>query len=151
MARNNFHVSTQAEVTLTAASTKTVLALIAPTSQGVAVKSATISFNGSSSSVQEIIVELVRFAADGTGTAVTPSKKFSGTDTLRTTAKKNYTVEPTTPEILAGFEVNAQAGVQYPFPLDGEVIAKGGEVIGIRVTTPTGVNPNCYANFECEE
>jgi hypothetical protein len=153
MARNNFMVST-GEVATTGNATKTLLTVIAPSNISVAIKSASIFFDSSNPSQENVIVELVRFTgADGTGTTVTPTKKFTGSNTIQSTSKKSYSAEPSTPEILIGMEINAQAGVVYNFPLDGELVIKGGEILGVRYTTPSSgsVNPNAYVNMECEE
>jgi long-subunit fatty acid transport protein len=151
MARNNFVASPLVAVAVAAATTKTILAVKAPANIGVAVKSAVLSFDSNNAGQQAIIVEIVRFTSDGTGTTVTATKKNTGTDTIQTVVKHSYTVEPTGGTVVMGFHINPAAGMQYPFPINEEVLAKGGELIGIRVTTPAGVAVNAYPNLEGEE
>jgi hypothetical protein len=154
MARVNFLPSNRAVVALAAAATKTVLLVKSPSAVQVAVKSASICFDSSNAGQQGITVELVRFDATSAGTSTNvsnPSKKHTGSLAPASTVQSNYTAEPTVAEILMGFVINPSAGVQYPFPINEEIIIKNGESLGIRVTTPTGVTANAYAAMECEE
>jgi hypothetical protein len=154
MARNNFVATSRAAVALAAAATKTVLTVTSPTGVKVAVKAAMLTFDSSNAAQQAIIVELCRFTAATAGTSTTvtsPSKKNSVDLAPATVVKKDYSVEPTVAEIIMGMEINPAAGVQYPFPINEELIAQNGEIIGIRCTTPSGVTANCYPVLECEE
>lgn len=153
MARNNFIASTRGVVATTVAA-KTILTVTSPANIGVALKSICITFDSNNAGQQALLVELIRFDGTTAGTAgstVTAGKKMTGTNTVQSVVKTNYSVEPTVAEILEQWHVNPAAGMQYPFPINEEPIARNGEVLAIRITSNTGITPNVVVDLECEE
>ena len=150
MARLNFQVGTEGEVSCVAATLKTVLLVIAPTNQRVAVTGWHISFDGATSGNQPIRVQLQRLTSNGTTTSVTPRKQDDDIATaIQSTAGKNASAEPTKGDILKNIEVHPQNGYEEHRPFDRPYIIGGGDRIGIVVTAPDTVN--CEAWLDCEE
>lgn len=151
MARNRFTHTTSVEVALVAATAKTVLQLVAPAAQRVAVSEATISFDGISNTAEPVSVQVRRQTTAGTATARAPLRLDDDIATaLASTGQENFTVEPTDSDILATMEVHPQAGVIYQLPIpDGEIVIGAGDRLAIKATAPAAVN--CLASFRGEE
>lgn len=150
MARNFFTHCPTAEVALTAATAKTIAQLIAASGVRVAIQSICVSFDGVTSTNEPVIIEVLRQTTAGTMTSRNPQQKDSDIATaLQVTGAVNASAEPTAGAVLASFECHPQAGMQYPFPMPGEIIIPGGGRLGIRVTAPAGVN--CTFTIEGEE
>lgn len=157
MARNNFIAHTGGAVAVTVAA-KTLLAIKAPANIGVAVKSVTVTADSNNAGQQAMLVELVRYSgaaggqSDGTaGSAGVATRKHTGLNTIQTAVNKNYSAEPTVAEVLESWHVNPAAGMQYPFPINEEPIARNGELMGVRITSNSGITPNVAIALECEE
>lgn len=142
--------STEGEVALTAAATKTVLQIIAPTNHRLCLNSFVVGFDGVSQTQEPIQVEILRQTTAGTMTAVTPKVTSAGAETPLSTAQKTATAEPTAGDILKRYEVHPQGGVERVFR-KGEIDVPGGTRLGLRIITPAGVNPNVVAEFDYEE
>lgn len=152
MARLRFTVSNEAENALAAATAETVLQLIAPADQDVAIRGLSISFDGTSGSAEPGIVEMLIQTSAGTSAAATAvhEERTKAGRTIRATALKNFTAEPTgnTP-ILRRFHCHPQTGVEFRWWIDEEILLLQGERLGVRVTMPAVVN--CLAVLYCEE
>jgi hypothetical protein len=153
MAKAGYTVTTEGAVALAAAGTaKTILAIIAPAQFGIDLKKVYFSFDGVTASEKPILVEIVRFTTDGTGTAVTVAQAYGPTITAGFTAKKNYGTEPTTPTVLAALEFDPNKGsVIYDWPLAETYDTAVSQVMGVRMTIPTGgaaVNARVTLGFE---
>ena len=149
MARNFGALTTSAEVALTAATAKTVLQLISPTNQILALLGFELSFDGTSSTAEPVVVQLIRQTTAGTMTSRTPLKKKDRAATLQAAGQENASVEPTATDLIKTFHVHPQAGVVYPFTVDGEIEVPGGGRLGLKLTAPAGVN--CLATLDFEE
>lgn len=151
MARLDFFAHTAGEVALAAATAKTVLQVAAPTSQRVAVKGLSVSFDGTSGSAEPVLVELCRQSGATTGSSgATVAKRDPAFPTVQSTAVKNITAAAeTTDEVVEQWEIHPQAGADFAFSLDEEVIIAGGGKIGVRCTAPAAVN--VVAKLQCEE
>jgi hypothetical protein len=132
---------------------KTQLQVTAPANQGLTNIDAVCDFLGTSSSGDKVLVELLRLTtagAAGTSTAQTVSKDDpTDAETVQTTAKKNYTVEPTwtTTTILESRVVHPQSGIAFKrVPR-----IRGGEALAIRTTLVSGTGPNCYTSMHFDE
>ena len=152
MAGLNFSVTTEGEIALAAAATKTVLQLVAPTNQRVEVMGLSVSFDGVSATQEPIKVDLLRQTTAGTGgSAATPSKDGDYAETIQTTAQKNIaTAEPTAGAVLRSWNIHPQFGIDKTFR-KGEVQVPGGGRLGLRCTTAGGVAVNVVAEINCEE
>lgn len=90
----------------------------------------------------QYLVEIVRFATDGTGTAGTPVKYGISQDAVVSTTKTNYTVEPSgTTTVVDAFWIPATGLDPELLPLGRELKIPVSTVLGIRVTAPSGT-PN---------
>lgn len=150
MARNNFSLTTSAEVALTAAAEKTVLQLIADTNVIVAVQEVLISFDGINNTAAPVNILIERQTSAGTATSRTPLKTKDTSTSLSSTGSENASAEPTSGDILVTFHIHPQSGVIYSVPLpDGELEIPGGARLGLAITSPTTIN--CLATIKGEE
>lgn len=135
----------------TGVAAKTVLQVVAAANQRVKIKEIEISFDGVASTDVPIKVEWVRQSTAGTMTSLTPVKwNESDGETLQTAANKTATAEPTTGDILRTWYIHPQGGGEvWQARWDGELIVKGGNRCGLRVTA--GVSVNCVPFMLCEE
>ena len=149
MARLRTVVTTEGEIALSAAAAKTILQIVAPANQRIAVRGFSVSFDGVSSSAEPVQVDILKQTTAGTMTAATPVKEVPGGETVQMTAQKNATAEPTAGDILRRYEVHPQTGFERPFAFDEEIVLAGGDRLGLRCTAPAAVN--VLGHFACEE
>lgn len=143
--------TTQGEVALTAATARTVLALISSTSGRPRLVEWGVSFDGVSATAEPVRVRLVRATADGTGTATTIKPWDPDAPTADSTGKHTYTAEPTKEaQALVEMEVHPQAGVVVQYPLGREVVLDNAttSIVCIECTAPAGVNALAYMVWE---
>lgn len=82
-----------------------------------------------------LLVELVNYTATGTGTTYTGRKYGQAIGAAQTTVKINDTVEPSTPTIIAGWELIIPSGpFSYQWPLGREYLLSTSTFTGIRLT-----------------
>lgn len=146
-----FGIAQTAEVALTAATTRTVIQVIAPTNHRVKILGWGVFFDGTSATAEPVQVELLRQTTAGTMSSLTPVKTDAASETLLTTAQHTATAEPTAGDILDVVECHPQSGFEKIMSTPGSqlyVIGGGGRV-GIRCTAPAGVN--CRAKIIIEE
>lgn len=142
-------VAITAEITLVAATQKTVLQLVAAANHRVKLLQWGIFFDGVAVSAEPVQVVIQRQSTAGTSTTNTPKKiDDSLAETLQTTANDNATAEPTSGDVLWAGEVHPQAGYSEILPLGQEFIIGGGDRLGIRCTAPAGVNARAIMKFE---
>lgn len=134
-------------VSLTASTAETVLAIQAPTNQAVEIVDVNVSFNGSTSTNAPALVEFgfITFATNGPGTnstSVTSVKRDQArTEAIQTTAGKAWTAEPTVWTVLDCMDI-AQFNGSWHNIIEyyGPIIAKGGLGFGIRINSPNNVS-----------
>lgn len=148
MSRNFGSLTTNGEIALSAATAKTVLQLVAPANTILAVHGFEVSFDGVSNTAEPVIIQLLRQTTAGTATSRTPLKTKDRSTALAATGSENASAEPTAGDILKTFHVHPQAGVVYPFTLDGELELPGGGRLGLKLTAPASVNTLATINFE---
>ncbi len=140
------------ECTVTSATAKTILQLVAATNHRVLIKGFTVSFKGTSATDSPILVQILRQTTAGTSSAATMVKNNSADDeTLQTTGRYDCSAEPTASDILMISEVHPQSGWQVFFPLGQEIVIPGGGRVGIKCTpsaTPTSVSATADFIFE---
>lgn len=152
MAGLKFHAIPTAEIALSANATKTVVQVAAPTNQRVKVLGWGIFFDGTSVTAEPVTVELLRQTTAGTMTSLTLTKHDPDmAETIQATAAHTATAEPTAGDIVDVIQVHPQGGYDVKYPLGDEKIIDGGGRMGLRVITPTGVNPNLRVKLFCEE
>lgn len=134
---------------LAAATAETVLQLVAAANHRIKLLGFSASFDGASTTAVPVLVELVRQSTAGTSSANTPTKRDDSiADSLLTTARQQFTVEPTTGDIMEEYLCHPQQGLVILYPLGVEPICGGGDRIGIRVTAPAVVNCRVTMIFE---
>jgi hypothetical protein len=129
------HTTAQA---LTAATAKTLLQLVTPSTRRVWINEIGISFKSSTTTDAPILVELLRQTTAGTMSAATPLLEDpADAASLCTGCQQTATVEPTASDILRHWDVAAQAGlVVYQFPLGMEIVMAVSTKLGLRATAP---------------
>ncbi len=138
-----------ADVSLAAATAKTVLQLTAPTNQRLVIQAISVWFEGVSSVETPVKIRIGRNTTVGTFTPVTPINRGVGTETLQATAAKNASAEPTYGDILSEWRIHPQSGMPYVFPIGQELIIPGGGRLGIECTAVAIVE--CTAQIDYEE
>lgn len=138
------------EIALVAATTKTVVQVVAAANHRDKITGWGVSFDGVSPTAEPVLVEVLRQTTAGTMSAGNVRKLNSADDeTLQTTAQINATVEPTASDILDSMEVHPQSGYEKLLPMGQEFIVPGGGRLAIRCTAPANVN--VVAKFFGEE
>lgn len=139
---------TRSGTVATSTAAKSVLSLIAGSSSSPTIYKIRLSSDATVTSGQYLI-ELVKFATDGTGTAATPFK-LGGQSSVVSTSKSNYTIEPTTPTVIDDFWLPAQQLYEGYDALGRELSVVVSTLVTIRVTAPSGT-PNVKASIWFEE
>jgi len=142
-------VASITEDALVAATIETLIQLVAAANHRVKVLGWGIFFDGVSTTAEPVEVVLARQTTAGTASALTLVKMDDSiADTLLTTAQQDFTVEPTTTDVLAVVEVHPQQGYQIMYALGQEPIIGGGDRLGLRATAPAAVNARAVIYFE---
>lgn len=126
------------EVSLTGSVAKTVLAATAPANQRLKIMGVEIFGKGTSNTDTPIKCELSRITTNGgTATTITPAKVDDDDgETAQGTYQANFTVEPTTYGAnMRIWEVHPQTGIIVYFPMHQEIKIKGGNIVGLRMTS----------------
>lgn len=156
MAARGFVANTGGAIALSAATAKTVLAVVPAANKSFTLVEVGIGFDGVSSAATPVLVELCvsSGATAGTSSAVTPvqSRGPYGA-TVTSSAAKTYTAEPTALTVIREWLVSPTSGIVLQFPLGREPEAigitgasKGG--IMVRCTAPAAVNVRATMEFE---
>jgi hypothetical protein len=133
-------------VALAAATAKTLLQLVAPTNQRLALLELCVSFAGVSNTDQPVLVELLYQSTAGTSSALTPVQETPvGTETLQATALQTFTAEPTTGGIVRRWTVHPQSGLVLP--MMPELRIGGGQRLGLRCTAAQIQSATAYFRF----
>lgn len=137
-------------VTLTAATAKTVVQLVAAaTNHGAKILGWGVYFKGTSSTAVPVNVKLARQSTAGTMTSLTPAKlNNSLAETILTTAQHTATAEPTTGDTIDVVEVHPQGYYEVIYPLGQERMMGGNSRVGIVCTAPAGVDVTAKIIFE---
>lgn len=144
MSKAGYSAEVGAAVALVAATAKTALTIIAPAQFGVDFTKYRIGFDGVTASAIPVVVEIVSWTTDGTGTAGTVNQVYGRSITAGFTTKYNYSVEPTTPTLIDRFTVTPNGGtIVYDFPSGTSPDTAVSNLIGLRFTAPAAVNVNC--------
>ncbi|HMV67849.1 MAG TPA: hypothetical protein PKA64_13450 [Myxococcota bacterium] len=136
---------------LSAATAKTILAVLAPAQFGVNWLRYEISFDGATSTAVPALIELCSLtgATAGTSTAVTVQQVAGSTITAGFTAGTNYTAEPTVLTAFSAFTLPVYGGTGIvPFTPGQEPNSVVSQGFAIRVTAPAAVNARATAWFE---
>jgi hypothetical protein len=141
------------EVSLAAATAKTVLQIKAPANQRVLIKALRILGKQDAGGTDKPLkVRATRSTANfGTGSAATPGKRNpSNGETVQTAAAGNFTVEPTTPSDSGQWwEVQPQSGLEEFFGPGDEIEIPGGQSWQLEMTS--NATPVVLATVDFEE
>ncbi len=135
--------------------TLTPLSIIGSASIQPRLMAFTLSTSGTPSTDQGVNVQLRRFTADGTGTAVTPAVTASPQAAATSTSKSNYTAEPTySAGSLYDIAFNPRATFQWAaYTQDAEICAlvASGAGLGFQIVAAGGGAGNVLANATFRE
>lgn len=129
-----------APVALAVGVAKSVISLICPATHGADIIKLRVAFDGITATDKEVLVELVAFTADGTGTAGVVNQTYGRTIAPGFTTKYNYSVEPTVPTILDRWALTPIGGTAlYDLPLGATPDIGPSTLVALRLTAPTSV------------
>lgn len=138
-------------VALAAATAKTIIEIGTPSTGACRLIGLEVSFDGVTAAAVPVAVEVMKFAATGTGSAYTPLK-MNGEAQNRAavcTAKTSDTVEPASQTRVVGWKVSPYGGLWvYQWPLGRELYLPPSSFFGIRCTAPAIVNVDANLTFE---
>lgn len=138
-----------AEEALAAATAETLIQLVAASNHRVKVLRWGVFFDGTSVTAEPAQIRLMRQTTSGTSSSLSPVKlDDSIAETLQTTALQDFSVEPTSGDVLESYQVHPQQGFMMVYPLGQEPIIGGGDRLGIEVTAPAAVNARAFIVFE---
>lgn len=151
MPKAGYTLTTGGEVSLSAATAKTVLNAIAHANFGLDLRSIELAFDGVTASNEPVLVEICSStqAGAGTSTSVTPVQVYGRAIAVGFTAAKNYTAEPTVLTVIDEFSLSPNAGlIIRDWPLGegfDQDVSKG---LAIRLTAPQTVNVRATMKVE---
>jgi hypothetical protein len=118
--------------------TKTFFTGKAPANQRLKIKGIEIFGKGTSNTDTPVKVEMGLITSDAVAGTTTPTTTPNDGDLAETpqgTYKTTYASEPTYGNIMRTWEVHPQTGLVVYLPLHDEIILKGGQEFGIRMTS----------------
>lgn len=134
---HRYYTGTPADVSLAAGVAKTVLSWICGATRACQILEIHLGGNSIASTDTALLIEVVRFTTDGTGTAQTPVLQPLGIPVAIGTSKYAYTVEPTVPTVLLpGNRLTPQQGgtLIWQMRQNGELTCPVSNLIGLRLT-----------------
>jgi hypothetical protein len=142
------HIANASAIALAGSDTSTAVEVAAPSDARVRVEEWGASFSGVTAGDTPILVELVRFTATGTGTAITlANMEVDPTgETFAGTAKHTITVEGAGATVLDSVYVHPNGGsvrLQPPEP----VLVAPSAAVGVRLTTGTVTTGSAQASI----
>jgi len=133
------------EVALTGDTTGTVIQLIAPANHRVKILRWGLFFDGTQPRNEPVSVRILRQTSSGTASFFSLVKlDDSLSETIQTTARKTFTLEPTDGAILESYNIHPQQGIFVPYVLGQELIISGGSRLGISCAAPNAVNVTAF-------
>jgi hypothetical protein len=131
---------------------KTILAWITGATRRARVLTMMLTGSSVTQSDAPVLIEVVRFATDGTGTSITPQAVDSANPAAIATAKRTYTVEPGTPTVVDSWRVSPIGNtVIWELPRDVLISMDVSKVMGLRATLVAGTQSNFAASMTVEE
>lgn len=157
MARLRFSVATEGEIAIAAATAKTVLQILAPTNQDVAIKGFALSFDGTSGSAEpgsyEFVVQTSAGTSLTTATGRHDDNRLVSAAPIQTTSLKGAVGAQTEPSdsgvVTRDGHIHPQTGAEWRYWFDEEVVVARATRLGLRITQPSACNAR--ARFFCEE
>ena len=149
----SYIVSTPSE-TLTAATAKTVLAVIAGATRRIKVKRIQLAGSSVTATDAAVLIELAisNQSTAGTNTSVTPGKLDQGETAAIATAARTYTAEPTVYTVLDNFRMSPIGNTYlWEMPPGREIFLAISTTFGIRCTAPATQTTNFSASILYDE
>jgi hypothetical protein len=146
MVRSGTSATVTTPVALSAATTKTVVAVLGTAADTIALKRIRVSFNSVAAADVPALVEVGIITALGTVSAVTPVQVAGSTVASSCTAGYNATAESTYNRVFESTYVPVNNGLmEWWYPLGEEPQCDPSQGIAIRVTSPSAVS--CLASI----
>lgn len=154
MAKQGLSAFTEADVSLVAATAKTILAVASPAQFGCDLKKVRFSFRGTTFSDAPVLIELCRctFATAGTKTSGTVRLAYGHQLTdipAGFTCGYNYTAEPTVLDTIDLTTLSPVGGTMwYDFPLGDSLDCKASSGFALKMTAPANQTARASMLFE---
>lgn len=140
--------TTTAAVSVTAATAKTVLSIITGATRRARVKELFVGASSVTSTDAPMLVELVQFDTDGTGTSQTPVPLDAAEPAAICTSKVNYSAEPTTNAVVKKHWLVPPSGsLILQNPLGEEEVLPVSKTLALRVTAPQSQSVRANLKF----
>ena len=148
-----YKITTQTNVSLTAATAKTIAAVVTPGTRRARLVGISLGFDSVTSTDNSVLVEVVRSDGTSTGTRTTrtPVAVDSAEPAALCSGFVNYTVEPTTLTVLEEQRITPVGGALiYPFEFFDQFTAGiTDKLLGVRLTSAQAQsNVRCTLTFE---
>lgn len=138
-----------AAVSLSAATTKTLVQVVPGTNTPVRVIEIGISFDSTTASEAPVAVDLLRQTTAGTSSSLTiVADKESDSKSVVATALQTFSVEPTAGNVLRTWHVTPVGGlliIQFPLGREPDALTNR---IAIRANAPSAETATAYITFE---
>ena len=148
-----FVACTTAEGLLASSSMKTVLKVIAPSSNPIKIKEWGVFFDGVSVTAEPVNVAMCIYSTDETSwttAAHVPTQRSGPTIVSKCVIQALASSSSHgSSGVLAGLQVHPQSGYQEKFAFGDEIVIAGAKAVGIQCTAATTVN--CKAQIVFEE
>jgi hypothetical protein len=133
-----FNINGETNISLTAATAKTLAAVSTPSTRKARLLGFTVSFDSVTSTDGSVLVEVIRYTGTaGTATSRTPVALDPDFPAALCSGFVNYTVEPGTPVVLYEMRGTPVGGtLVIPFVPDEAPMADISQLLGIRCTSP---------------
>lgn len=143
----NVFVARVSGVSLSAATTRTMLQLVTASTNTAAVRAWGVSFNGTDATKEPILVDLLRQTTAGTSSSLTVVEQAASNKNNVTTALQTFSsTEPTAGDVLwSSYFTPVGGGGEFTCYPGEEIVMDVSTRLGLRVTTATGVTCSCSA------
>lgn len=132
-----YKLSTSADISLTAATLKTALQLVAPATRRLLLCGIEVEFASVTQTDVSGLVQLALQTTAGTMTARTPSLIDQAETASLATGQENATAEPTQGTVLAGWKVSPVGGLfVYDFPEKSRILMAVSTRLGLGLNFP---------------
>jgi hypothetical protein len=133
------------EQALSSDTTETLIQLAAPANQRVKILRWGVFFDGTQPRNEPVQIRLLRQTSSGTADALSlVLLDDSLSETPQTSARSNFTAEPSSGDVLESYNIHPQQGIFVPYVLGQELIIGGGGRIGVDCNAPNNVNARAF-------
>jgi hypothetical protein len=144
-----FFTMTTGEVSLIAATAKTVIEVAAAANHRCLIHEIRVMFKGTTVANEPVTIEEIQFTGSGTGSAGTARKRMvDDSETLQTGFEYNHSAEPTGITVVSNWYIHPQSGIVQPLPINRPIPVPGGDFWGIRCTADDAVTVGVHIEAE---